>query len=721
VTSLARSAVVAAVLLAPPVCLGDPQIAITSVPPYAVEGDLEGVVTGVDDPAAYCVAPYIQVEGSGWWTKPTFAEPCVPVNADGSFEADVTVPGTLDARATLFAVRLLPAGQVPPQAGGADSLPDCPPSIASDTYERYGRTLSFADRTWGVKESPDTVGPGWNRFSMDTGEVWVDASDRLHLTVGQKSGHWYATEVILTESLGYGQYLFQTSSRVDDLDSNLVFGAFTWDAYGAPSLPDGRRNREVDFEDSRWGDPAKATNSQFVVQPAGPDESDPNKHPFALPDLAADARLTRVLLWEEGRLRYLLLDGHHGPDDWTEADVVEQWEYRHDPAHARYVPEPGEARWRFNLWLLDAGVPAGDGATEVVVDSFAFAPVTVVWDGTAGPGWDVGGTLNWTSHGGLRPYFNPDGVVFDDSAPGSSSVQVTETVRPAGVVVDNSAVDYEWTGPGSIAGSGGLTKRGGGTLTIATDNAYTGPTCIEAGTVRAASDGALGESAVVLGETGDNAPVALLAAGPLTLPNAITVQDDGDPAFTRTLGGLNATGAAVFSGDVALHEDLLLTAEAGGEVRLPGPLHNTAGCTLTKVGGGTVIFEGEQHHGPGSRLEVTEGLCVLDADAGGTGGAEEANLYVFVAGAELHFGQDQHLDTLDIADGGLVRFTGANVVVVRNLVMNGVSLGPMTLTPEPATLTLLAAGTLGVLLRRRRIRLRRAAERLGGGRRLKEK
>jgi len=37
-----------------------------------------------------------------------------------------------------------------------------------------------------------------------------------------------------------------------------------------------------------------------------------------------------------------------------------------------------------------------------------------------------------------------------------------------------------------------------------------------------------------------------------------------------------------------------------------------------------------------------------------------------------------------------------------NLVLNGVSLGPMTLTPEPATLALLAAGALGVLVRQRR-------------------
>ena len=52
--------------------------------------------------------------------------------------------------------------------------------------------------------------------------------------------------------------------------------------------------------------------------------------------------------------------------------------------------------------------------------------------------------------------------------------------------------------------------------------------------------------------------------------------------------------------------------------------------------------------------------------------------------------------------GGQVVFAGAGVVVLNDLVIDGFDLGPTTLTPEPATLTLLVLGGLGVLARRRR-------------------
>jgi len=349
----------------------------------------------------------------------------------------------------------------------------------------------------------------------------------------------------------------------------------------------------------------------------------------------------------------------------------------------------------------------GKGA-NVLFGSTAFyylmpEPATLVWTGAVDNAWDLAETANWSRTGSPGTFWQGDHVTVDDTA-GGGLVTLADTVAPGSVLVDNDAVDYVLTGPGALAGPCGLTKRGSETLTIATANAYTGGTFIKAGTVVVASDGALGEGIVELGDTTGSNDAALLVDGPFTVDNAIVVQDDGSSTSTRTLGGTGTSAAAVFSGDVTLGKDLLLTAEPGGEVRFDGAIANADHHTLIKVGGGTVILEGFQTHGPGSLLEVQDGLLVLNSDASGTGLMEDAHLSVLVADATLNFGCDQHLDTLDIGDGGKVVFAGANVVVVRHLVISGVDLGGMTLTPEPATGTLLLAGLALVAQRLRRRR-----------------
>jgi len=329
-------------------------------------------------------------------------------------------------------------------------------------------------------------------------------------------------------------------------------------------------------------------------------------------------------------------------------------------------------------------------------------PGTVRWTGGAGGTWDLAGSVNWARGGQAGAYYDGDDAVFDSADGGPTLVQMDDTVTPASVLIDNAnaAIDFAFIGPGGIAGACGLTKRGVGTAGFSTVNAYTGGTFVDAGTLTVAADGALGTGPVALGATADAADAALLV-GSVTVDNPVTVQDDGDPATTRTLGGFHTAGTAVFAGDVTASQDLRLTAEPGGEVRLTGTLDNAAGCTLTKVGGGTVVFGGPQDHGPGSRLEILDGLLVLETDASGTGAMDDAHLSVLVDGAELHFETNQRLDTLEIAGDGLVRLTGANVVVVRHLVLGGLDLGGMTLTPEPATLALLGLGAMWLLRRRR--------------------
>lgn len=188
-----------------------PTIHITSLPPYAVDGFIQGTVTGVDF-ATHRVAVYIQIEGLGWFTKPTSTNPTVPVNSDGKFEADVATGG-IDNRATIYCAALISADSQPPPASFSPRIPRDLNPLAIDIQERYGRVLDFAGLKWAVKETPLPVGPGKNRFSDQPGDVFVDSAGRLHLTVNFHDGFWWATEVILLGGRqGFGTYSFQTAS-----------------------------------------------------------------------------------------------------------------------------------------------------------------------------------------------------------------------------------------------------------------------------------------------------------------------------------------------------------------------------------------------------------------------------------------------------------------------------------------------------------------------------
>jgi hypothetical protein len=352
-----------------------PGIAISAVPPYGVDGFIGGVVSGVDF-ATHRVAPYIHVEGLGWYTKPTFLSPTVLINPDGTFSADVATGG-IDNRATLYCAALIPTGIDPPAANGAPRIPASLVSLAIDCAERYGRTLEFAGRTWAVKEAPVPVGPGWNRFSDLASDVFVDELG-LHLTIHlHDDGFWWATEVVLLERLGFGTYSFQTASRLETVDRNATFGAFTWDSYG--DQEPGGPNREIDIEDSRWGNAQEVTTSQAVVQPfnvAG------NLHRYTIPDLSTDPALTRFFTWAPEQVRSVALLGYHSPSSLPQEALIDEFLYMQDAGLNHFIPTEGRAAFRFNLWLnnVELGgppppVPANGQTVEVVVTDFSFAPL----------------------------------------------------------------------------------------------------------------------------------------------------------------------------------------------------------------------------------------------------------------------------------------------------------------------------------------------------------
>ncbi len=99
----------------------------------------------------------------------------------------------------------------------------------------------------------------------------------------------------------------------------------------------------------------------------------------------------------------------------------------------------------------------------------------------------------------LQSYHDGDRVTFDDSSE-VTTVNIFGGVSPDSVIV-NASQDYTFTASffGQISGAASLTKQGTGTLTIETENDYTGPTTIMGGKVILAAQQNIGDVTLLAG------------------------------------------------------------------------------------------------------------------------------------------------------------------------------------------------------------------------------
>jgi len=241
-----------------------------------------------------------------------------------------------------------------------------PSAVATTLVNRpYPRSLAFGGYKWRVKEAPlCKLGPGPNFFSSDPGDVWVDDKG-LHLRIRQGSGgQWFASEVVLQRSLGYGTYIFQTNSRVDTLDYNLVAGLFTWDS----KVPH-PGHHEMDVEFARWKDPQNATNAQFVLQPCSQCPGCANNcSRFQVGLTKANKYLTLFMTWSPGSVDFKAYRGLYW-DNPSASALIHQW-----TRTGTDVPTPGSENVRVNFWMVD-GIPPSTGQDyELVVENFLFRP-----------------------------------------------------------------------------------------------------------------------------------------------------------------------------------------------------------------------------------------------------------------------------------------------------------------------------------------------------------
>ena len=110
---------------------------------------------------------------------------------------------------------------------------------------------------------------------------------------------------------------------------------------------------------------------------------------------------------------------------------------------------------------------------------------SIIWNGNSSNVWDFANAQNFTLASNPEvtdeTFVTGDKVLFP-SGTGKYTVSLQGDLEADSVIVDG-AFNYTFNGTGSIVGKSTLVKRGKGTLTISTDNSYTGGTRISGGTV----------------------------------------------------------------------------------------------------------------------------------------------------------------------------------------------------------------------------------------------
>lgn len=246
---------------------------------------------------------------------------------------------------------------------------------------RDGDFLSFSGMQWEIKHSTNLLGPGPNFFSDHPNDVWIDDQNFLHLSVHQRNGTWFSTEVISVDTFAYGTYVFTIEGNLKNIDKNIVLGLFTWDDETFQE----QANSEVDIEFAKWGVDTVENTLQYGVQPIAFGDFNPER--VHKPEISSDNWIgvsTHAFTWTESLITW---------ESWTGTEYgngtpLSSWSFNLDnPARIKYegenesdpviIPAPGNTtNARMNLWLVNGpSGPANSFNHEVIIQKFQFIPL----------------------------------------------------------------------------------------------------------------------------------------------------------------------------------------------------------------------------------------------------------------------------------------------------------------------------------------------------------
>jgi autotransporter-associated beta strand protein len=310
-----------------------------------------------------------------------------------------------------------------------------------------------------------------------------------------------------------------------------------------------------------------------------------------------------------------------------------------------------------------------NAAVELVVTGGPAPARTIAWNGSPSGDWDVATTANWKMTNGSPTVFNQtDFVTFDDTAGGTTTVNLTTQLVPTTLTVNNTNRTFTFIGPGYLDGAVGLVKQGPGTLLVdnAGANTFTGGIDINAGTVQFGNnDGNANVPAT--GGIADNGTLAFDQNTDLTVNNVVSgtgaITQNGFGTGILRLGGVNS-----FSGPVTVTAGTLVPANNGA-------LGATNGATI--INPGATLDVGANSTANSVNLG-TEPFVVSGAGIGGNGAIvnngpvqQQNALRVVTLAGNTTFGGSARWD---IRGAGATLMTGGNGYNITKIGANQVSL-----------------------------------------------
>ncbi len=325
------------------------------------------------------------------------------------------------------------------------------------------------------------------------------------------------------------------------------------------------------------------------------------------------------------------------------------------------------------------------------------APQLLVWQGGVNSNWSTNtADKNWlTFAGSVQTNFTDgDSVIFDDTASGSPSITVVDTVTPGqtvaqfGLVVSNSVKNYTFDGS-SVLGGATLKKVGSGSLTInapfspgviLTSGSLTGAgsigsTLLENGTTMTGFSGSIGGG---LASSNANVIISASVSGGLAL-RAGSLLNNGTISGPITLAGgttLNNSGVGIMNVILPWTVPTNSTLINNGAIVQSGVVNGNQGLTVngTLSGVGKITQSGTQLP---SDVRVTMGAGGT-LQIGNTPGEITNNIIAvrldFLAGSTTTVDVDNStlaLDKIFLKDGfitGKVNFGAGNNLGGRFLI-----------------------------------------------------